>query len=286
MMHRPQSVIKYASQIAACIGCNRHKKQAECLEAMWERVSPETSRNALRRTGRSTEAERVEQLQRDDETVRSVLEESAAVCTHSHDVANRYDSVSRVISKLDMSTDDRKVVDATVKRNLYTNYGTAFEHHVLVKVRETLGIVARTDDTFYKMHVCDVDGVPLWIGGKIDAITEDRIVIEIKNRIRRLFYKIPFYEIIQLQIYLQLLDVPRGVIVECLTVPGDSVINIVPVRRDKTLWSDTLVPKMQAFARTFLHLVQTPGFQDDFLMFPKKNQDALVQAKINEFLRS
>jgi hypothetical protein len=253
---------------------------------MWERVSPDTYRNALRRTGRITETERVEYLQHHDDAVRSVLQESAAVCTHSHDVASRYDSVSRVISKLDMSVDDRKVVDATVKRNLYTNYGTAFEHHALAKVRETLGIVARTDDTFYKMHVCDVDGIPLWIGGKIDAITDDRIVIEIKNRIRRLFYKIPFYEIIQLQTYLHLLDVPRGVIVECLTVPGDSIINIVPVRRDKTLWNDTLVPKMQAFVRVFLHLLHTPAFQDEFLQATKKNQDVLVQTKIDEFLRA
>lgn len=282
---RPQSVILYASQIAACIGSNRHKKQAECLETMWERVAPESYRNALRRTGATTEAERVQGLQERDATIRGVIQESTIGCTHSQDVASKYDSVSRLISQMDLDPDDRKVVDATVKRNLYTNYGTAFEHHALGKVRETLGINARVDDTFYKMHVCDVDNVPLWVGGKIDAITEDRtIVIEIKNRIRRLFYRIPFYEIIQLQTYLHLLDVSRGAVVECLTTPGDTLINVVPVRRDKDLWNDVLVPKMQAFTRVFLHLLENAAFQDEFLASTKKN--TLVQSKLTHFCKN
>jgi hypothetical protein len=252
---------------------------------MWERVAPESYRDALRRTGATTEAERVQSLQEHDDTIRSMIEESTLGCTHSQDVASKYDSVSRVISRLDLLPDDRKVVDATVKRNLYTNYGTAFEHHALSKVRETLGINARVDDTFYKMHICDVDDVPLWVGGKIDAITEDRtIVIEIKNRIRRLFYRIPFYEIIQLQTYLHLLDVSRGAVVECLTTPGDTLINVVPVRRDKDLWNEVLVPKMQAFTRVFLHLLETPTFQDEFLGSSKKN--VLVQTKLAEYLNA
>jgi len=280
MQGRPQSVILYASQIAACIGCNRHKKPAEAMESMWERMAPESYRQALLRTGSTTEADRIQALLENDAYIRDVIDESTLLCGTSHDVATRYDAASKVISKLDMSSEDKKVIDATVKRNLYTNYGTASEHHALVKFRETLGINAVPDDTFYKMHIADVDGVPLWIGGKIDAITEDRgLVIEIKNRIRRLFYKVPFYEIIQLQTYLHLLEVSRGAIVECLTMPGDSVINIVPIRRDKDLWTETIVPKMKAFTRVFLHLLTDNDFQDAFLLSSKKA--AMIQSRIN-----
>jgi len=280
MLERPQSVILYASQIAACIGCNRHKKPAEAMESMWERMAPESYRDALRRTGCTTEAERVQSIIQQDAVVRTVIDESTLACLHSQDVAVKYDAASKIISRMDMSAEDRKVVDSTVKRNLYTNYGTASEHHALVKVREMLGINARTDDTFYKAHVCDVDGIGLWVGGKIDAITEDRsLVIEIKNRIRRLFYKVPFYEIIQLQTYLQLLDVSRGAVVECLTTPHDSLINVVPVRRDRELWSNTIVPKMRAFVRVFATMLTDPSFQDAFLLSPRKA--AMVQARMS-----
>lgn len=250
------------------------------MEAIWERMDPESYRDALRRTGCITETERVQSLL-EDRVVRHVVDTSTLVCDHSHDVATKYDAASRVISNLDLAEDDKKVIDATVKRNLYTNYGTASEHHALVKVREMLNINAKTDDTFYKAHVGDVDGVALWVGGKIDAITEDRLlVIEIKNRIRRLFYKVPFYEIIQLQTYLHLLDVSRGAVVECLTgQSGDSMINIVPVRRDKSLWNDMIVPKMKAFTKVFTELLTDVAFQDAFLLSTKKA--AMIQSRMN-----
>lgn len=280
MLEKPTSVILYASQIAACIGCNRHKKPADAMESMWERMDPESYRDALRRTGCTTEADRVQKIIQDDAFIKHVIDQSTLACAHSHDVASKYDAASRVISNLDLDTDDKKVIDATVKRNLYTNYGTASEHHALVKVREMLSINAKTDDTFYKAHIGDVDGIALWVGGKIDAITEDRsLVIEIKNRIRRLFYKIPFYEIIQLQTYLQLLDVSRGAVVECLTTTGESMINIVPVRRDRGLWSDMMVPKMKAYTRVLTDLLTNIDFQDAFLLSPKKA--AMIQTRMN-----
>lgn len=252
---------------------------------MWERISPESYRDALRRTGCTTEADRVQQMIDSDAFIRQVVEESTVTCADSNDVANRYDVASKTIAKLDMAPDDRRVLDATVKRNLYTNYGTASEHHALVKVRETLGINARPDDTFYKTQVGEVEGIPLWVGGKIDAITEDRsLVIEIKNRIRRLFYKVPFYEIIQVQTYLFLVDVSRGAVVECLTVNGDSQINIVAVRRDRELWETMIVPKMKAFAQVFLHLLEDTSFQDAYLLSTKKA--TLIQSRIDQSLHS
>ena len=282
MQSKPTSVILYASQIAACIGCNRHKKPAEAMETMWERMSPASYVAALRRTGSTTELVRVQDLIDTDELVRHIVDASTLACANSQDVAIKYDAAARVIARMDLLPDDKRVIDATVKRNLYTNYGTASEHHALVKVRETLGINARLDDTFYRVQVGEVDGTQLWVGGKIDAITDDKLVIEIKNRIRRLFYKVPFYEIVQLQSYLFLLDVPRGAIVECLTTPHDSQINIVPVRRDRELWNETVVPKMKAFVKVFLHLLEDHGFQDAYLLSSRKA--AMIQARINACL--
>ena len=282
MQSKPTSVILYASQIAACIGCNRHKKPAEAMETMWERMASASYLDALRRTGSTTELLRVQDLIDKDDTVRHIVDASTLACANSQDVAIKYDAAARVIARMDLLPDDKRVIDATVKRNLYTNYGTASEHHALVKVRETLGINARLDDTFYRVQIGEVDGTQLWVGGKIDAITDDKLVIEIKNRIRRLFYKVPFYEIVQLQSYLFLLDVPRGAIVECLTTLNDSQINIVPVRRDRELWDETVVPKMKAFVKVLLHLLEDHGFQDAYLLSSRKA--AMIQARINACL--
>ena len=282
---RPSSVIVYASQVAAAIGCNRHKKPSDALELMWERVDPESYHAALARNGVESEAACIDRIASDNDDARGILQRSMVQCASSTDVAARYDLASRSVSTLaSLEDDDRRIVDAAIKRNLYTNYGTASEHHALVKVRETLGIDARPDPTFYKQRVGEVGGTPIWIGGKIDAITDDRIVIEIKNRIRRLFYKVPFYEVVQVQCYLALLDVPRGAVVECLTTaPGTSTINIVPVRRDRMLWNETIVPKVKAFVAVFLDLMEDVAFQDAYLSSPRRA--AVVQARMGLALR-
>jgi len=274
----------YASQVAAAIGCNRHKKINDAMDLMWERLAPESYYAALRRNGVESEAERIDKLLSTDERARVVLETSMLTCATSSDVATKYDSVARKIDSFDsLSENDRKLIDSAVKRNLYTNYGTASEHHALVKVRETLGINAHPDPGFYKDKIGEVAGgtVDVWIGGKIDAITEDRsLVIEIKNRIRRLFYKVPFYEIVQLQCYLHLLDVSRGAVVECLTTaPETSTINVVPVRRDRELWNETIVPKAIAFAATFVDLINSTTTQDDYLRSSKPA--AFLQARMD-----
>lgn len=284
-MQKPDSIILYASQIAACIGYNRHKKPWESMESMWERVSPETYRDALRRTGSTTEAEMIEAMIRDNSMVADIIHASEAESKDSEDVATKYDAACHMIKHLNLSDDDQQIVDATVKRNLYTNYGTSSEHKALMKIQDHLGIEAQPDDMFYKMQIGSVDGVDVYIGGKIDAITSDRkLVVEIKNRIRRLFHKVPFYEIIQLQTYLQLLQVDRGIIVECLNATQQDVsMNIVPVSKDSHMWNHVLVPKMKEYARVFIQLLTDSDFQDAFLSSTPQRRHTLVISKMNRF---
>lgn len=255
------------------------------MESMWERVSPETYRDALRRTGSTTEAEIIESMIRDNAMVADIIQASEAESKDSEDVATKYDAACHMIKHLNLSDDDQQIVDATVKRNLYTNYGTSSEHKALLKIQDHLGIEAQPDDMFYKMQIGSVDGVDVYIGGKIDAITSDRkLVVEIKNRIRRLFHKVPFYEIIQLQTYLQLLQVDRGIIVECLNATQQDVsMNIVPVSKDSHMWNHVLVPKMKEYARVFIQLLTDSDFQDAFLSSTPQRRHTLVISKMNRF---
>ena len=44
------------------------------------------------------------------------------------------------------------------------------------------------------------------IGGRIDGLTEDNQLIEMKNRQFRIFPQVPIYEKVQLHVYMYLLD--------------------------------------------------------------------------------
>ena len=212
----------YASQVAMCIGANKHKKVSEAVELMWQRVAPASFEAAMKRNTMKTEDELAEDIIRTHAEVRGLVDLTlAATCDSSDQVARQYHSVAKELQAVPLPEEDRKLVEDVLKRNLYTTYGNTHEHRVLAYVRDTLGIKCKEDPTFYKRLQGTCVGpwgsFQWFVGGKIDAISEDRaLLLEIKNRVNRLFYRVPFYEAVQVQAYLHLLDIERGVLVECL----------------------------------------------------------------------
>ena len=211
----------YASQVAMCIGANKHKKISEALETTWNRVSPSTFASATRRNGVKTDEEQAADIIRAHSEVKDLVDLTLrATCDSSDQVARSYDTVARELRSVPLAEDDRKLLDGVLKRNLYTGYGNMHEHRVLEYVRGQ-GIECAPDPVFYKRQQGTCSGewgtVAWYVGGKIDAIDTDRsLLIEIKNRVNRLFYKVPFYEMVQVQTYLHLLDLDNGILVECL----------------------------------------------------------------------
>jgi hypothetical protein len=90
--------------------------------------------------------------------------------------------------------------------------------------------------------------------GKIDRIEErpdgSRTLVEIKNRTRGLFNKVYDYEMIQIQTYLQMLDLEDARLVE----QYNSQVNSMPVKRDRDMWDNVIVPGLNAFCEE-LHAV-------------------------------
>ena len=267
----------YASQIAVCIGANQHKKASEAVESMWQRVAPASFAAALRRNGLKTEDDIVSELIQRSDLVRGLVDRSLASCQTSAEVAGRYGDLTRDLSAAapGLGWADARRVDDVVKRNLYTGYGNEQEDRTLRYVREALGMEYATDRTFYKKQ-CGVTegGTPWFVGGKIDAISADRsTVIEVKNRVNRLFFRVPFYETVQVQAYLELLGVEKGALVECLrdSAAGAPQVNVVEFRRDAQLWAREIVPKLQGFVDFVEKLLADVRFQDRYLRSPRRS---------------
>ena len=220
-------VCVYASQVATCIGANKHKKISEAVETMWHRVAPANFEAAMRRNRVQTEDQMAEAIIATHDTVKTLVNLTlTAPCDSSDQVAHQYDAVAKQLDAVPLPDEDRRLVNDVLKRNLYTAYGNLNEHRVLAYVRDRLGIKCSEDPTFYKRAQGECRGTwgafTWYVGGKIDAIDDDRtLLIEIKNRVNRLFYRIPFYETVQVQAYLHLLDLERGVLVECLKTHYD-----------------------------------------------------------------
>ena len=278
-------VCVYASQVAMCIGANRHKKLGDAAELMWKRISPDTYDRALHRNGIKTDEENVEELVQSNTIVSKLVQQSLMECTSSDDVAKHYGTaIQELHNSSDLDGTAKQLVEDAIKKNLYTTYGNHNEPVIMTYINRVLGIACNTDPTFYKKLMGNINGTPWYIGGKIDGISENgKTVIEIKNRINRLFMRqIPIYEKIQVQTYLDLLDVPHGLLIECFTPQNGSVTsNIVPMARDAGMWNDDIVPKLKQFITFILKLIEDHKLQDKFLL--SKRRSSLVKHMLTPY---
>lgn len=287
----PPFVCIYASQVAMCMGANRHKKVSEAMELMWQRVDPAGFRTALRRNRLKTEDEMAEDIIQAHAGVRELVDLTlSSTCDSSDQVARQYGTVAKELRAVPLPEEDRKLVDDVLKRNLYTTYGNVHETRALAHIRDVMGLRCQTDPTFYKAQQGTCTGTwgtfPWYVGGKIDAIDEERtLLIEIKNRVNRLFYRVPFYEHVQVQAYLELLDLPKGILVECLKTAGadrggeeETAVNVIDIHRDRALWVRDIVPKLQTFVDFLARLMHDQAFQDRYLL--SKRRSAMITAHV------
>lgn len=286
----------YASQGAACIGENKHKKICNAVETVWERINVSSYKNACRRNNIMTDDEILERLEHFHPKIAEIIRRAGEEEETSTEVANKYSRLSaefmHYASNNYLSEDTCRVVDDAIRKTTYTTYGNAQEQKVFEYIRENLNIDCVEDPTFYKLKAGTVENeygsFPWYIGGKIDAIDRDRsVLIEIKNRVNRLFKRLPSYEMIQVQMYLQLLDLDKAILVECIKTKSDNVthedVNVVSVNKDIVYWELEILPKLEGFIDFIIRIINEQKLQDKFLT--SKRRSAIVSYHITNYVR-
>lgn len=288
----------YASQAAACIGENRHKKLCDAAESFWERADARGYRAALSRNGILTDDEILSKVEHSHPEIADMLKTAAKDASSSTEVADKYATLATKFHEFadenKLSEDKRKVVDDALRKTSYTTYGNAQESCVFEYIKNSLRIDCVEDPTFYRVQAGVVNtphgDFPWYIGGKIDGISSDRkLLIEIKNRVNRLFKKPPPYEIVQVQTYLHLLDIEDGLLVECMkTNVGNGYtredVNAIPVKRDRDMWTNAIFPKLRGFVDFIARLVHDEDLQDKFLNSQRRS--AMISAHVAAHVKS
>ena len=90
-----------------------------------------------------------------------------------------------------------------------------------------------------------------YLGGRIDGITKDNTIVEVKNRMYRLFYKVRDYENVQIHSYMYLLKTQKSHLVEFLNKSKNKKINVVEIDYNKNYWENKILPKIISFIYFF-----------------------------------
>jgi hypothetical protein len=240
---------------------------------MWQRIDPQGYVAALRRNNKKTDEDVLEDVLQRVPDIQRIFDAAITSKRSSHEVAATYERLASILDAIEprLGRDENPIVQEALKRNVFTTWGNQEEFAVLKHLRESVGMSCVADETFYKEYMGDVDGHPWYIGGRVDALTQDDppVVIEIKNRVRRLFGRAPLHEQVQLQTYMRLVpqSAPSGILVECYKPRPDRPphVNMIEVRRDTVFWDAVVTPKLTKFVHFVIQLVKEPRLQNEFL---------------------
>ena len=231
-------VVLSASKIAACIGKNPYNKRGDILDELWKKYSPGTF------TG-STKSDRALEILAQSKEASAALEVATAARAESSTDTQVIvaEAAARIQADQTMTTTQKRDVLDHIRSSVFTSFGTAKEDRTAVES----GLALERDDNFYEYEVTTIFGTKYVIVGRIDRIElqEDgsRVLVEIKNRTRGLFNEVRGYEMIQIQAYLEMLQLEQAKLIEQYN--GDQSQQCI--QRDRTAWNEVIVPKLVEF---------------------------------------
>ncbi len=202
-----------ASDVAAIVGLNPYKSREDVM-------------NEYFKTPTKREQEFQEALAQETPEVQQTIQETLKK-SKTTDIPE-----TPVISKSEVITD-------YVKHEIYKNNGTHRESHVA-----EIHNVTR-DSKWYSLKISE----DVKLVGIIDGRRGDSIV-EIKNRQRRLFNKVPTYEYVQCQVYMKLTGTHKCILIESFS--GTSKEH--PLEFSDAFWELEILPALRQFAHELIEL--------------------------------
>ena len=241
----------YASDLAACVGMHRYQQPWEAALRIFERTSPSLHRSAYERVGMAIPVSVASR------TLQKI---------HEGDVLTKVDDL--IQGPVEMLDDNiQKIVDGMsisepefandLKTYVFTERGKAGEKEVIDDFERTNNVVLseRNSKFFKKIFPCDGNVVTL--GGRVDGLSEDGRLVEVKNRQRHFFNQIPVYERIQVTAYMVLTERPQCELVE--RYAGQSRVTMVTF--DEVFWEKVL-SRMLDFAKKMFVMLDDEAAQE------------------------
>jgi hypothetical protein len=236
------TITLHASSFAGFIGKHPYVKHHEAFEKTWQRISPDTYMEAMRRHDRTTDQQRLEILRAKIPEIEVSLH--AAETSHpasSKVAAELADEIKHDVKTIpNLTPQEVDLVNNEIRKQVCTRYGTDQERSVIDLLNDEMGMDVVPDETTYARRYTTPNGIPWKLVGKIDGHTVDaKTVVEVKNRVNRLFMHATEYERIQVECYLRLIDVAeRALLVESLSGSSCKTLNIIPIEKDDALWAE------------------------------------------------
>lgn len=246
----------HASEVAACVGRNPYKSREEMLSIVLRRYDAAAFEGSGLEIQEMVDAKVVATARSEDHAIDAAIlaVENSGVKASVEEV-HELVRVGQAATASSVSESMTPIVRATVARycrdEAFRQFGIAKEGDSMRGLEQTVGVLTK-DDKYTKRRV---DGLfPVFVGGRVDGfatppprdgekVARPTVLVEIKNRMNRLFRRVVDYERIQCLTYMHIFERRCAKLVERM---GEEVaVHDVPF--DHIEWTE-ISSDLQAFA--------------------------------------
>jgi len=267
-----------ATDLAVITGHNPYKTKDEIILKYWQRHFKSSYDDCLERM--KSKKIKLKKDETDYDTIKRIIKDNnitigseLAKCLKSNNVGELNKHKETIIKSVDSKLNLKSKEEFKKSFNSFanTNFGVKNENKGIQLYESTTNNKVLKDTKFYKTELFQIqneyDKVDTWlIGGKIDGIMlPENTVIEIKNRVKNLFYTVRDYEKIQCYCYMFLLESNTTELVEVLKQHNNNDINIIKIAFDEEFWESQIMLKLEEFIADFYIFLEDPKRQINLL---------------------
>jgi len=273
-----QKIFLYSSNLAAFIGKNPHIPASRIFNSLYEKYY---------KVGKTVgDSEKIQKIGEKIEN-KKLLSEIDTICNNNKSPEMMQKDREILIKKLETSSglaeDDKKEVRKIVEGYTNKKFGTIREINALDFYKEKYNVEVITKIDQRSKKILTIDGTELWIISRLDGMKMDGTVIEIKNRIYKLFDEVREYEWLQVQAYLNVYGLPKAELVEFLQNSGGTM-KINEVERDDTYWVEVLLKILKDYFSVFLLICQNESKIKKYMSFGETEQNEYIKKLIRKEL--
>ena len=230
----------FASELASLIGLNNFKPPSETLYRIWQKNFTSDSERIYKNLGDNANLleDKKTSFQKIAKKYNKKLEVDLDKCIDSKDIDGMMKKRQKLMDECkDMDVKDKKKIEESIINLTNTGFGTKNETRSIHIYTQMTGIPVMNISDFYKRILLKSEGYNWYIGGKIDGICADKTIIEVKNRMHKLFYNLREYEKIQTYSYMFILESNKSQLVETYMKGQQPEVNIIDVEFEEIYWN-------------------------------------------------
>ena len=262
-----KNICIYASELAIITGHNKYEDVGEIILKLWRRNYSDDYSEKVKYLSQLLNTELKEESP--EEFLENIskknniknVSENLNECLKSSDVKDLQSKQQNLLKQFDnLDKKEKKLVKECIIKKTNTNFGTKYENSAIVKYMEQTGDKVNTVNKFFKKELFQTKNNVWSIGGKIDGIIfnpdDSKILVEVKNRVSKLFYNVRDYEKVQILTYMNILGLTNAKLVESLKKDTDCNINIIDIEFDSVFWEIEIENKLAKFIKKFEKLMR------------------------------